>query len=266
MFSLSIDNDTTSVQAVAKVLRAIEPAGVHLTASDAEVALAIIRDNSPDVVLMETIIGDKSGIEFAGEIRSIDPKTNIIFITDHPEYAVDAFKVRASGYLLKPVSEEDLVLEFSNLRNPVTSEDQTLIRAQCFGSFEVFRRGKIVHFSRSLSKEALAYLIDRRGAGCSVSEICSVLWEDRQADSGLKSQCRVVMGALKKDLEAIGAGDVLTKMWNTWSVDPDLISCDYYDYLNSGKASDGDFHGEYMVQYSWAELTSGVLQTERRSR
>lgn len=50
-------------------------------------------------------------------------------------------------------------------------------------------------------KEALAYLIDRRGAGCTVGEICSVLWEDRQTDKKLKSQCRVIMAALKRELE-----------------------------------------------------------------
>lgn len=130
---------------------------------------------------------------------------------------------------------------------------------QCFGNFEVFADGSIVKFTRSLSKEALAYLVDRRGAGCTVGEICSVLWEDRQADKKLKSQCRVVMAALKADLAAIGAEEILVKNWNTWGVDASKISCDYFDFLKRDSIAVNSFRGEYMAQYSWAEMTVGTL-------
>lgn len=114
-------------------------------------------------------------------------------------------------------------------------------------------------FARSLSKEAFAYLVDRRGAGCTVGEICSILWEDRQADKMLKSQCRVILGSLKKDLETVGAGDVIVKNWNTWGIDTGKISCDYYEFLKGDALAENSFRGEYMAQYSWAEMTIGRL-------
>ena len=262
MFILSIDSNSSHLQAVNRALYKIDPEGVHLTSSEPELALAIIRDNKPDAIIMETVLDNCSGIELAHRIRDLSADCNIIFATEHPGNALDAFGVHASGYILHPVDAETLWNEINNLRRPIKKEESGKLKAQCFGNFEVFYNGRIMHFSRSLSKEALAYLIDRRGAGCTVSEICSVLWEDRQTDAGLKSQCRVIMGALKKDLEAVGAGDVLVKMWNTWSVNTDLISCDYYDYLDNENAPDRDFQGEYMVQYSWAEITSGSLASE----
>ena len=81
----------------------------------------------------------------------------------------------------------------------------------------------------------------------------------RQADKKLKSQCRVIMAALKKDLDAVGAGDVLVKNWNTWGVDTTKISCDYYDFLKRDSGAINSFRGEYMAQYSWAEMTIGNL-------
>ena len=49
-----------------------------------------------------------------------------------------------------------------------------------------------------------------------------------------------------------------------WSVDVHKLKCDYYEYLNHSPGSDNDFHGEYMAQYSWAEMTSGTLYKEER--
>ena len=101
------------------------------------------------------------------------------------------------------------------------------IKVHCFGNFEVFDRdGGVIIFSRSLSKEALAYLVDRSGAACTIAEICSVLWGDRTVDKNLKSQCRVMMSSLRRDLEKAGASDVLIKKWNSWSVDTRRIECD----------------------------------------
>ena len=42
----------------------------------------------------------------------------------------------------------------------------------------------------------------------------------------------------------------------SYALDIDKIDCDYYAYLKNGKS---EFYGEYMIQYSWAEKTCGLL-------
>ena len=209
----------------------------------------------------------KMGLDFARQLSKIRPETNIVILADSGEYAYDAFTVHASGYLLKPVTRDMIAEEIAYYRRPAgTAADaehsERKFYAQCFGNFELFFDGKPVRFSRALAKEAMAYLIDRRGAGCTVGEICTVLWEDRQADTNLKSQCRVVLASLKKDLAAVGMEDALIKEWNTWSINMSKFDCDYYEYLNNTRTSDHPFRGEYMAQYSWAEITSGTLYEE----
>ena len=67
------------------------------------------------------------------------------------------------------------------------------------------------------------------------------------------------MGALKKDLERVGAGKVIVKNWNTWGIDTSKVECDYYNFLKGDSGAVNLFRGEYMSQYSWAEMTVGRL-------
>lgn len=60
-----------------------------------------------DLYLLDIIMPEITGIELSKEIRKMRDKSEIIFLTVSSEYAVEAFGVRASGYLLKPVAEED---------------------------------------------------------------------------------------------------------------------------------------------------------------
>lgn len=62
----------------------------------------------PDLLLMDICMPGKSGMEAVGELRDMENKCSIIFFTISREYALDAFRVDAVQYLLKPVSEDDL--------------------------------------------------------------------------------------------------------------------------------------------------------------
>lgn len=259
MVTIAVDDRLSVAQEIRDMMNGIDPEGTHLAGNDPTEMLASVEKNKPDIVWLDIELSDMNGLEMAAKTKELSPSTNIVFVTGYPEYAVDAFSMHASGFVLKPATKEKLREEIENLRHPIGKKNESLLRVQCFGNFEVFGPEGIVKFTRSLSKEAFAYMVDRRGAGCTVGEICSVLWEDRQADKKLKSQCRVVLAALKKDLINVGAGDVLVKGWNTWSIDTSKISCDYYDFLKRDNLAVNSFRGEYMSQYSWAEMTVGRL-------
>lgn len=259
MITLAVDDRLSVAQQIMEMMYEIDPEGTHFAGSDPEEAIRSIKNDKPDIVWLDIEMPGVNGLEMAAKIKKVSPESNIVFVTGFPEYAVDAFGIHVSGFVLKPATAEKLRSEICELRRPVHVKYNNPVRVQCFGNFEIFVRGSIVKFTRSLSKEALAYLVDRRGAGCTVSEICSVLWEDRQADKKLKSQCRVVMAALKSDLTRLGVEDILVKNWNTWGIDASKINCDYYDFLNNDSIAVNSFRGEYMSQYSWAEMTVGNL-------
>lgn len=56
-----------------------------------------------DVILLDVVMPLLSGMDTARELRQSDKDVKIVFLTSSPEYAVDAFSVKASNYLLKPL-------------------------------------------------------------------------------------------------------------------------------------------------------------------
>lgn len=255
MYTLSFSFGLADSEKIIESMKKIDPKGTHRIVGKTDEMQRLITDAKPDVVWLAA---EDKNFALAEKSRKGSPRTNFIFVAKTPDRAIDAIRVRASGFVLTPVTESAVRRELAEFRYPV-SENEALLTVRCFGSFEVFSKGRIIRFARSLSKEAFAYMVDRRGAGCTVAEICAVLWENRPVDRSLKSQCRVILASLKKDLEAVGAEEVLVKGWNTWGVDADLISCDYFDYLRDADNTTEAYLGEYMSQYSWAEMTSGNL-------
>lgn len=64
-----------------------------------------------DIALLDIdLIGDDTaqGIELAKEIRKYNPYVVIIFITSHPEFALDSYKINAFGYLIKPFYQKEI--------------------------------------------------------------------------------------------------------------------------------------------------------------
>ena len=137
------------------------------------------------------------------------------------------------------------------------------LRVQTFGNFEVFWKDQPVRFERSKTRELFAYLIDRRGAGSTMGELISVLWEGRPDTASLRSQLRSLITDLRATFRAFGAEDVIIKERDYIAVDPARVECDYYRYLAGEKAARTAFRGEYMSNYSWAEITVGSLQQKK---
>ena len=69
-------------------------------------------------------------------------------------------------------------------------------------------------------------------------------------------------------LERVGAEQILKRGINSYSVDVETFFCDLYDYEKDNATSDelNRFRGEYMKQYSWAEVTLARLYWEKENK
>lgn len=87
------------------------PMRLRAFASAAEL-LRYIEDNGGfDMYILDVVMPDMSGIQLAEKLRGCGERAEIVFLTVSREYALDAFSVRASGYLLKPVRKEEFYTE-----------------------------------------------------------------------------------------------------------------------------------------------------------
>jgi nitrogen regulation protein NR(I) len=75
-----------------------------ITAQNGEEALNRIRENPPDIVIMDIKMPGRNGIDVLKEIKSIDPKSLVIIMTAYgtTETAIEAMKYGAFDYILKP--------------------------------------------------------------------------------------------------------------------------------------------------------------------
>ena len=75
------------------------------SAADADEALRLAAAEPPDVVLLDIWLGEHSGLDVFHELRKIDPKCLVIFMTGHgtSETAIEAMKLGAYDYLVKPL-------------------------------------------------------------------------------------------------------------------------------------------------------------------
>lgn len=68
----------------------------------------LLSARPPDLLFLDLSLKDADGYRIAGEIRSQHLKTEIVFVTNHPERMPDAFPYRPIGFISKPVSEKDI--------------------------------------------------------------------------------------------------------------------------------------------------------------
>ena len=78
------------------------------TYQDPRTALDEIEETRPDVAFLDIEMPGINGIELAKKIQAQSQDIHIVFVTAYKEYAVKAFGVRATHYLLKPVDENGI--------------------------------------------------------------------------------------------------------------------------------------------------------------
>ena len=204
-----------------------------------------------DIAFLDIEMPQINGIQLAKKIKKVNPLVNVIFVTAYDEYALEAYRIHASGYITKPVNESKIKNEIAGLRYQVSLQHTHKIQCKCFGNFEVFADGQPLKFQRFKSKELFAYLIDREGAAININELNAVLWDEDH-----KSYLRNLIADIQATLASVNASDVFVKRYNECYVDIDKIDCDAYEYKRGNPDAIRMYRGEYMIQYPWAVFDS----------
>ena len=254
MIAIAVDDEALMLGALVAAVEASPDIASVAKFSDCEAALEYVKSNPADIAFLDINMRGMGGLALAEKIVAARPACKIVFCTGYEEYAIPAFKLHASGYLMKPISAEDVQVEIDNIKGVRAQEK--LLTVKCFGDFEVYAKNEKLVFKRLKTKELFAFLVDRKGAGMTAKQICVALFPDDMDDTKNSAYLRQLIMDLKNTLKAVGAESVLCHETPCYRVDTSLIKCDYISYLETGKP---EFHGEYMTQYSWAEETCAML-------
>lgn len=222
-------------------------------------AIASIKEEPADLAILDIDMPDMNGIELAIALKEIDPDIRILFITGYAQYAVEAFAIHASGYLLKPVNKEQLENEVAHALSGVRETRKARVFANTFGNFDLFVDGKPVSFGRTKARELMAYLIDRQGVQVNRKTIFSAMWEEGFYDRSMQKQLDVIIRSLKSTLEENGISDILEMQNGMLRVVPEKFDCDLYRFFAGDVDAINSFHGEYLSDYSWASITEAYI-------
>lgn len=108
--------------------------------TDPEEALKYLSEYMDiDIVFMDILLEDKNGYEIAKQMRTIAPKSKIIFLSSTTAYALKGYTIRATRYLVKPIKKSEL----SAVLNEVVSElqfdnDDFIVEKNDFGIHKLY--------------------------------------------------------------------------------------------------------------------------------
>ena len=258
MKAIVVDDELYMLEALEEAVRASSDIDQVECFSTCSTALAYATENPIDIAFLDINMRGIGGLGLAEKLIELQPQCKIVFCTGYGEYAVSAFQLHVSGYLMKPITAEDVQKEIDHIKG-IKATDK-LLTIKCFGNFEVLHNGEILPFKRKKSKELLAVLVDRNGAGMTAKQICAILFPNDTDDTKNVAYLRQLMLDIKNVLKTIQAESVLQHDTPYYRINTNLVSCDYISFLETGKPN---FHGEYMTQYSWAEETCAMLQFKK---
>ena len=267
---ICVDDEKLILDLTMSMLRSIDRVDEVDGFTDAESALEYFDYDTADIAMLDIDMPGMNGITLAMKIKEKRPDVIIIFLTGYSEYSVEAFAIHASGYVLKPTNvtrlEEEInyaMLQKSFFLDSgfVADEKKEVphIQIKTFGNFDVLVDGEAVSFSRSKSKELLAYLVDRQGGSVTRAEVFALLWEDGMYDRPMQKQLDVIIRALKATLDKYEISEMLEIQRGSMRLVVDKVDCDLYRLLSGDINAINSYRGEYMSAYEWASLTEGYV-------
>ena len=165
-------------------------------AGSAGEALKAVQHNDYDLVLLDIVFPDGSGLDVLQQIRSQEPSTRVVLLSMHPEeqYARRALHLGASGYLTKESAPGELVNAIQKVMAGGRYITQAL--AERLADEIGMPDGKALHETLS-DREFL--VLTRLGAGRSIHEIAGELSLSPKTVSTYRSR---LLGKLKLKTEA----------------------------------------------------------------
>ena len=118
MTVVCVDDHSVMLKGIKRSVEQILPSASIVAFENADDALVFVNENGCDVLISEIELCGVDGISLAKQVKRLNPKVNIIFLTvcDEKEHAKEVLRIKPSGYLLKPAKKEQLELELNNLR------------------------------------------------------------------------------------------------------------------------------------------------------
>ncbi|MBB6217731.1 DNA-binding LytR/AlgR family response regulator [Anaerosolibacter carboniphilus] len=119
MRTIIVDDELPAVRELKFLLSKYPEIEIIGEAYDGEDALELIKKQKPDIVFLDIHMTNRDGIATARELITLKSVPFIVFATGYDQYALQAFELNATDYLLKPFREERIEATIVRIMNQI---------------------------------------------------------------------------------------------------------------------------------------------------
>ncbi len=222
MTALCVDDEPIMLALLKKAVEASPDIDEVYAFEEESDALEWAETHRFDVAFLDIELHGISGTEIARRLRTKSPYLPIIFCTGYSEYALDAMRLHADGYLLKPIHAEDVQNELDHLIGK--SRTKPLLYVSANGRSFRNQNGETIAFRRSLTNDLMRILIKANGKPLSKGALCDKLFEHPVGflEKNLNYFFQLI-GDLTATLAKYDADEVLIKSADGYALDMDKI-------------------------------------------
>ncbi|MEE9352777.1 MAG: response regulator, partial [Thiotrichaceae bacterium] len=114
---LIVDDEELARERIKKLLHENDDYRICAEAENGAEALMMVERHQPELVLLDISMPVMDGLEVAKHLSGMDSPPAVIFTTAYGEYALEAFSTKATGYLMKPIRQEQLLQSLAQARS-----------------------------------------------------------------------------------------------------------------------------------------------------
>ena len=236
--AVAVDDEPNNLALIRRAVEKTE--GVELIAAftDPLQALAQIPDLHADLLLSDIEMPGLTGLELAEKLAELP--LAVVFVTAYSKYAIDAFRVNAVDYLLKPVTAPALAKTVERVRRslPVIRQAQeeqqapapAQVTIQALGPLTLTdAHGRTVAFPTEKIRELFCYLLLHQGAPADKASLCQLLWPELSAERAMTNFYAAVY-QLKKTLLSCGGGLSISSGGGCYRLNLGRAKCDLTEF------------------------------------
>ncbi|MFK4998284.1 LytR/AlgR family response regulator transcription factor [Bacillus sp. N9] len=140
--AIIIDNEEIPMKYLEQLLHDTNAVKVIGRYTKGSKAIHEIEQFNPDLIFLDSIILGESGIEVAKNIKALLPKSKIVFVTAYEKFAIKAFEIGVTDYILKPFKKERIDLLIDRILDTENRKVEKDVYTVC--SFNYFHFKKMV--------------------------------------------------------------------------------------------------------------------------
>jgi len=124
--TIIIDDEPLAIEALEIILqkKCKDDVQVIATSNSPNLGRALIETHQPDLVFLDVEMPGLSGIDLVQSFTN--PTFRVVFITAFDDYAIEAFRLSAIDYLLKPVEADEITRVVAKIKNEIKKNENML--------------------------------------------------------------------------------------------------------------------------------------------